>query len=412
LTFGVKLHRLLEHTKTHREDAGIIGLIWTKQPGVFLANNLLLTSFLGIKMNSVNTNFREHGFVQVKTTPMTSQKLTELTEVSLPDERHWKKLRQSLLVYTQESDENIALQIDIEVRPKFLAQRFHNADVSPSESSFLSQVDCEKLMPIPPTFFQGNSQFLSDALKIELGIVMTNLKHEIEVRHRILDIALSQWIGQFGRIEIVQVQAFLNAFFPLDNHSRMLSMQTNCQFLLGSCTPHSRFFENQVSFVDFIRLFLRYGSSTGFHETFEVITASDSCAGGPCFYDGFCFGWNIATIGSLLRPGDWAIIEGDQLATFSFLTDTILTIVVDPSDDLHHFTFTLANGEQHSAGSWIELLQMIQTHQEHGLHIDVSSSSGSFPRTSSERQRRDTLFDLDDQSPWTNTDDWNLESFG
>jgi hypothetical protein len=71
----------------------------------------------------------------------------------------------------------------------------------------------------------------------------------------------------------------------------------------------------------------------------------------------------------------------------------------------------LANGEQHSAGSWIELLQITQAHQEHGLHIDVSSSSGSFPRTSSERQRRDTLFDLNDRPFSPHTDDWGFGHF-
>jgi hypothetical protein len=31
---------------------------------------------------------------------------------------------------------------------------------------------------------------------------------------------------------------------------------------------------------------------------------------------GFWFGWNNAIINSLIRPGDWEIVEGDQPATF------------------------------------------------------------------------------------------------
>jgi hypothetical protein len=262
-------------------------------------------------------------------------------------------------------------------------------------------------MPIPPAIVQGISLSLSDSMKSELEIVMTHLQHEFQVRHRILDLALNQWMAYFGRVEIVAMQVFLDAFFPPNDHSRISSKQTNCQFLLGSCTPHSRFFRNQVSFTDFFRLFLRYGSSNGFHETFDAITPSDSGRGDPCFCDGFCLGWDIATISSLLRPGDWAIVEGNQLGTFSLMTNTILIIHVDPSDDLHHFTFKTSNGEQHSARSWMEFLPLTELDPEHGLHVHVSSSSRTFLRASRKRQLPTSFFDLNDTSFSSNFDDWN-----
>jgi hypothetical protein len=66
LTFAVKIYRILEFVKHHPDACEITGLIWTKLPAIFLVNNQLLTVFLGIKCNSINTNFREHGFEIVK----------------------------------------------------------------------------------------------------------------------------------------------------------------------------------------------------------------------------------------------------------------------------------------------------------------------------------------------------------
>jgi hypothetical protein len=50
----------------------------------------LLTVFLGIKCNSINTNFREHGFEIVKKWYQTSRKFTEITGRILRNERNWK----------------------------------------------------------------------------------------------------------------------------------------------------------------------------------------------------------------------------------------------------------------------------------------------------------------------------------
>jgi hypothetical protein len=402
VTFGVKIHRLLEYIKQHPEDAAVVGLIWSTQPGIFLANTKSLTIFLGLKVNSVNTNFREHGFIQIKNSPMTSPKLIELTGVSLPDEHHGKKLKQVLLTYSRSSDECIAAKIDIEVRPKLLAQKFHHLEGQNPDESHSESV---------PAVLQTISLFFSDSMKTELENVITKLHPKFEVRHRILSLALSQWMARIGQIESVAVQIFLDAFLPRNDHSKMSLKQTNCRFLLDFCTSHSRFVQNHVSFTDFFRLFLRYGSSNGLHQTFDSITPSESRFGGPCFCDGFCFGWNIATIKNLLCPGDWAVVEGDQPSTFSFITNTILIIRVDPSDDLHHFTFNTPNGEQHSAASWNELFRLIDVQLQNGLCVHVPASSGSFPRASSKWEQPIAFDDLNNPLSSLNSENWNCRDF-
>jgi hypothetical protein len=58
--FAVKIHHILEFVKKYPEPSEKTGVIWSKLFGVFLVNNRLLTLFLGIKSNSINTNFHEH----------------------------------------------------------------------------------------------------------------------------------------------------------------------------------------------------------------------------------------------------------------------------------------------------------------------------------------------------------------
>jgi hypothetical protein len=379
-TFGVKVHRLLAHTKRHPEDAETIGLIWSTIPAVFLVNNSQLSAFLSVKINSVNTNFREHGFIHAGPVPITASRLRELTGISFAHERNWKARKQSIIPYSQQSHEAVAERIDTEARRLYLVKKFSGTDGLNSEpdkslpepsSSVCAMPGPQLSSALVPSVGLG----FEESLQWELKQVMLSLSHEPQTQQRILDLATEQWTVRMGRTALAETSQFLAAFIPCSCGQNSISLQANCQFLLSSCTPPCRLFHGQVSFVDFLRLFLRYGNQNGVQEVLEELTLIPSPGASPCFQRGFCLGFNIATAATLLRPGEWALVEGDQCGTFSFLSNSNVTIHVDPSDDFHRLSFTTECGDTVYAASLTELLAALQVEPEAGLHVPSPSSS-------------------------------------
>ena len=81
IKFAVKVWRTLQFVREHPECAGMCGAMWLGDGPKFVTNAAILGSFLDIKPNSVNTNFRLLGF-EIEH----SKVLVE----SLPNAKKWK----------------------------------------------------------------------------------------------------------------------------------------------------------------------------------------------------------------------------------------------------------------------------------------------------------------------------------
>jgi hypothetical protein len=303
-------------------------------------------------------------------------------------------------VYSQESNIAVAEKIDIEARPLYLSQRFQGVEQGKEENSTSqrqsqSSNTIQFRLPVRETNpkILPVAEFLSDEMKSEIQTVMSTLMYEMDVRNRILTLAIKQWVLHFGRTEIVDMDTFFNAFIRITNGGRATMLQTNCKFLLSTSTPHERFFRNHVAFIDFLRIFLRYGTTSGLQDTLEILTPQRGWGNFPCFFDGFCLGFDIATIRSFLAPGFWVLVEGDVCGTFSLITESIETIYVDPSDDIHYLKLVREENII-SASSWKSLLQNAGLRPEDGLHIQIPDSLDNFPRTVSPCESPGVILDL------------------
>ena len=90
--FAEKIFHSLQFVSTDVLNANLIGLIWCPNQTDFYCNPFILSQFLLLKPNSINTNFRNSGFTLIDTS------LTELSKnySFLKDERRWKRRRYCL----------------------------------------------------------------------------------------------------------------------------------------------------------------------------------------------------------------------------------------------------------------------------------------------------------------------------
>lgn len=81
IKFAVKVWKTLQFVREHPECAGMCGAMWLGDGPKFMTNAAILGSFLDIKPNSVNTNFRLLGF---------EIEHSKVSGGSLPNAKKWK----------------------------------------------------------------------------------------------------------------------------------------------------------------------------------------------------------------------------------------------------------------------------------------------------------------------------------
>ena len=87
IKFSLKVWYCLQYTLIFPETVNIVGVIWRKDHRHFLVNSKILSAFMDIKPNSVNTNFRHHGFDII---PMEGPTIS-LEFPQLENTRSWKQ---------------------------------------------------------------------------------------------------------------------------------------------------------------------------------------------------------------------------------------------------------------------------------------------------------------------------------
>lgn len=85
--FATKLFHVLSFSRSHPGSLMLLGASWCRDGAQFICHSGIMSAFLGLKANSINTNFRDHGFEIVRSS------LGELTREfpCLPANNNWKK---------------------------------------------------------------------------------------------------------------------------------------------------------------------------------------------------------------------------------------------------------------------------------------------------------------------------------
>jgi hypothetical protein len=87
IKFVIKLFHLLHFSRNHPGSLMTLGASWCSDGVHFICNSAIMAAFLGLKANSINTNYRDHGFEIVRcTTPELAREFPCLAAST-----NWKK---------------------------------------------------------------------------------------------------------------------------------------------------------------------------------------------------------------------------------------------------------------------------------------------------------------------------------
>lgn len=284
MKFAVKLFHVLQQTTANRTLLPETGAIWCSDGEHFLVNSKVLGKLLGLKSNSVNTNFRDHGFIIVG--PLLPSDL-EFSQ-DLPDPIHWKKRRNGRCQFTAASTIE-----DAEAIPTVDPKSPQPESASPSLALQFAFVpnNLRELLP--------NDGFERDLVKVVSTIV--EISQSKEWYRQVLETATNLWVTKCGNSPVVPFTVWQDRFFPLTDDDRAVcQMRLNCTALLKTHAGCSQMAQD-VYFLDFFKLFLRFGSADGFSERISEVSdfseQSDDFWQGEeferelavQFKDGFCF---------------------------------------------------------------------------------------------------------------------------
>jgi hypothetical protein len=275
----VKILRVLNFEKDHPGFTNNLGAFWSGDDGSFISHAQILSQFLGVKGNSINTNFRQHGFTAPKL--VTLEQLRQLRPSSqgfrLADERNWKHRKHQIDTFRPTTTLEEAATLGDQ---SWRAFRTHQVGVLPIEDP------------------QNNE-------------------------------ARNQWSRQLGFVDSVPMDIVLPAFISQqenDDPRHITQLRVNFGDLCSFWRDSESLMKGTLSITAFIPFFRCFGSPSGIQQQIEEIT--DSRAAGmvmksPRFIDGICIGVqkdSFAERWATAAPETWALIEGEQEGTFRLLT--------------------------------------------------------------------------------------------
>jgi hypothetical protein len=126
LPFMVKLLRVLNFILVNPNYVLKVGAFWLPDRQSFVINSKKLAAFLDIHPNSINTNFRQHGFTDpISIHPNQLARLHEgLHEVHFSEAQHWTKRKHGAGTFTSKTTPEEVATLDIESRFAFRANQF------------------------------------------------------------------------------------------------------------------------------------------------------------------------------------------------------------------------------------------------------------------------------------------------
>jgi hypothetical protein len=228
MKFSVKVFHVLQFTHKLPEHTDECGACWLPDGVRFISNSLVLGSILGIKSNTINTNFRSHGFQIVPKSLMNMTKCQEL----ISDTKHWK-----IRTNQQHSFTSTSLLSEIESIP------YHSSGHKEMSNGF--EFEVAKLPDVMKEIVKLDTEV---RLKCELTFLQSH--GDLRWKESAFTAIANDWIHNIGhqsRIELNRVVLALGRNNP--------DILPNISFLIDPTT-------NRVcKFSDYLEFALRYGMS-------------------------------------------------------------------------------------------------------------------------------------------------------
>lgn len=273
--FCVKILRLLQETLKDEKKIPEIGLAWCEDGTHFVCNSQILGSYLKLKSNSINTNFRAHSF-QIE-----NISFDDLRKMygDLPDLKNWKMRRIVNYSFNHKSTES-----DVDKIPCSEKTSRTLDIVSIASNSMLPQITKEilqndKLVLNQIEMLMGQVDFTVDWKNVFLTLISTDwysIIHSINQSHNPDSVPTSSLIN-----------AIINGADPPIDPNLLQYIEVNLEYLLKNSKCNSQS-PDKVFFFEYLKLCLHYGilsriahtilelsSQTGFYFASWFIPSTD-----------------------------------------------------------------------------------------------------------------------------------------
>jgi hypothetical protein len=348
IPFIAKLLLILNYTLEHPDTVGNIGVFWLPDQQSIVSNSAILGAFLGIKSNSINTNFREEGFTPPRVIP--KQWLVRqhpcLQGIEPNEATYWKKRKHADLQFTPTMAAEQAIALGAKCRLAFRRNRIQQAQQGKKE-----------LLP----FRKSPSS----------------------------EQATQQWAKHFRSAQWAPLDDVLNAFLPMTNYDfawHIDQLRVNFTHLCSRWMKSEAFLSRELTLGAFIAFFHCFGSSRGVRARLEEITPAESLPGPfPWFYVGICLGANKRCFEESWRMAEadtWALVDGEKEDTFQFLTrartvdgnqDRCRTVWVNTTNEQQLLSFQINDdGLLTSVPNVSALLESLGLFNHTGLRLNQS----------------------------------------
>lgn len=251
LKFSVKVLMVLNFSEKHKDCVPVTGAVWCEDGCHFLVNTKIMASLLDLKANSINTNFREHGFKII------SNVLEKDTEglPPLPDLNNWKVRQNTAATFTRNSTRKDAENVpSLETKPQGME--------SQQNTSFIPQ---------------RTQEMCTNDFESELKLIykiLVDIPQPDRWKRDLLESATSFWTKNISPQPLESLDTVVQKLFPLvpgSDYRKQQQLRANFKYLIHTHSGSSQM-NKTVYFSDFLRLFLRFGSPAGIREPLVEVT--------------------------------------------------------------------------------------------------------------------------------------------
>ena len=266
--FVTKIFRALSYTREHPEEISQVGAAWCADGVHFVSNSTILAQFLNLKPNSINTNFRDHGFVIVG-----KGEVGRDLPAGTKDACHWKKRHNREAHFTVNASEQTLNSINS------IQDRVSAEPSAPAQFSFMPRRTAE-LLQIDPR------------QQVSLANMAYSLQGNTtgEWFYRVLEKATEIWVDVVKAIgPCVEMERLTEALFrdaPMDEDAKR-QVVLNFEFLIQQRDDSSQL-QELIPFESFVKFMVRYGWVNGMLELLTEVShfsAEGSLIPGLCEFD-------------------------------------------------------------------------------------------------------------------------------
>lgn len=314
IKFAVKVFLCLQYTSFFPQSIETIGAFWCKDKQHFIVNASILGDFIGIKSNSINTNFRDHSFIIVSQTRQELEK--ECDTLSLTETRKWKK----------------RILTNGNFSPKQNISEIAKIPCIPPSLPLTSQVPAPVTSDFP--FSQSLIQFLQKSpfqsliIKLpysipQIGPINDKSSNWIS---KVCDYAANLWKENTSNLED-SIQNLFN-FLLRKSTQNIQEYEDLEQCFINLIHPNDSFSQYEgtdvVTFEEFLHFFINYGSIDNPLETFLEITGPFQSRFRPWFNPNTdkrsTAQWLYKVYYSDDRPSEvWQLLPSKGLSKFTLL---------------------------------------------------------------------------------------------